>query len=174
MGHPIARATSYCLFPDTLWLRASKNAFKADSVKFANSLSPPPLWRKYALEVKAAKGLKRCQAKFKGVNHPAWIAQYLCACVYTFVHSSMHSFVPCWRCAYSLFHAIHFVSFLPGSTQTVRGVTEVTAGSLLDDDQWHDVIIKRDRHLLSACMIYISMHTPAYLHALGDSAKLVC
>ena len=39
LGHPIAWATSYCLFPDTLWLRASKNAFKvgSDSVKFANS-----------------------------------------------------------------------------------------------------------------------------------------
>ena len=34
-----------------------------------------PLWRKYALEVKAAKGLKQCWAKVKGVNNPAWIAQ---------------------------------------------------------------------------------------------------
>ena len=33
-----ARATSYCLLPDRL--RASKNAFKVGSVKFANSLSP--------------------------------------------------------------------------------------------------------------------------------------
>ena len=32
-GHPIARATSYCLLPD-IWLRASKNAFKVGSVKF--------------------------------------------------------------------------------------------------------------------------------------------
>jgi len=29
-----------------------------------------PLQRKYAPEVKAAKGLKRCQAKVKGVNNP--------------------------------------------------------------------------------------------------------
>ena len=36
-----------------------------------------PLWRKYAPEVKAAKGLKRCQAKVKGVNNPTWIAQYI-------------------------------------------------------------------------------------------------
>ena len=36
-----------------------------------------PLWRKYAPEVKAAKGLKRCRAKVKGVNNPAWIAQYM-------------------------------------------------------------------------------------------------
>ena len=75
LGHPIARATSYCLFPDTLLLRASKNAFKVGSVKFANSLSPPSIARKYAQEVKAAKGLKRCRAKVKGVNNPAWIAQ---------------------------------------------------------------------------------------------------
>ena len=55
-----------------------KNAFNVGSIKFANSLSPPglPLWRKYAPEVKAAKGLKRCRAKVKGVNNPAWIAQY--------------------------------------------------------------------------------------------------
>ena len=74
-GHPIARAASYYLLPDTLWLRSSKNAFKVGSVKFANSLSPLPLWRNYAPEVKAAKGLKRCQAKVKGVNNPARIAQ---------------------------------------------------------------------------------------------------
>ena len=35
-----------------------------------------PLWRKYAPEVKADKGLKRCRAKVKGVNNSAWIAQY--------------------------------------------------------------------------------------------------
>ena len=34
-----------------------------------------PLWRKYTLEVKAAKGLKWCRAKVKGVNNPAWTAQ---------------------------------------------------------------------------------------------------
>ena len=35
------------------------------------------MWRKYTPEVKAAKGLKRCQAKVRGVNNPAWIALYL-------------------------------------------------------------------------------------------------
>ena len=40
-GHPIAQATSYCLLPDTFWLRASKNVFKVGSVKFAKSLSLP-------------------------------------------------------------------------------------------------------------------------------------
>ena len=34
-----------------------------------------PLWRKYAQEVKAAKGLKWCRKKVKGVNNPTWIAQ---------------------------------------------------------------------------------------------------
>ena len=46
LGHPIARVTSYCLLPDTFWLRASKNAFKVGSVKFANSLSPPSTLKK--------------------------------------------------------------------------------------------------------------------------------
>jgi len=32
-----------------------------------------------------------------------------------------------------------------GSTKTVPGMTEVRAGSLLDDNQWHDVIITRDK-----------------------------
>ena len=75
LGHPIALATSYCLLPDTFCLRVSKNAFKVGSVKFENSLSPPSIVKKYAPEVKAAKGLKRCRAKVKGVNNPAWTAQ---------------------------------------------------------------------------------------------------
>ena len=75
-----ASKTSYCLLPDTFWLRASKNVFKVGSVKFANSLLSThrlPLWRKYVPEVKAAKVLKQCRAKVKGVNNPAWTAQYL-------------------------------------------------------------------------------------------------
>ena len=71
LGHPIAWATSYCVLPDTFLLQASKNAFKVGSVKFANSLSPPSIGRMYAPEVKAAKGLKQCQAEVKGVNNPA-------------------------------------------------------------------------------------------------------
>ena len=46
LGRPIARATRYCLFPDALWLQASKNAFKVGCVKFANSLSPPSTGKK--------------------------------------------------------------------------------------------------------------------------------
>ena len=49
-----------------------EKAFKVGSVKFADSLS----WRKYAPEVKAAKGLKQCRAKVKRINNPAWTAQY--------------------------------------------------------------------------------------------------
>ena len=56
----LAWATIYCLLPDTFWLRPFKNAFKVGTVNFANLLS---LWRKYAPEVKTAKGLKRCRAK---------------------------------------------------------------------------------------------------------------
>ena len=74
LGHPTAWATSYCLLPDTFWLWASKNDFKAGGVKFTNSLHSTvkkvPFTRS-----KAAKGLKRCQAKVKGVNNPAWTAQ---------------------------------------------------------------------------------------------------
>ncbi|BFZ06336.1 hypothetical protein BsWGS_09375 [Bradybaena similaris] len=32
-----------------------------------------------------------------------------------------------------------------GSTSTIRGLTELTAGSLLDDNQWHDLVITRNR-----------------------------
>ena len=67
LGNPIAWATNYCLLPDTSWLWASKNAFKV-----GHHL---PLWRKYTPDVKAAKGLKQCWAKVKGVNNPAWTAQ---------------------------------------------------------------------------------------------------
>ena len=76
LGHPIAWVTSYCLLPDTFWLWASKNVFKVGSVKFTQihrHCLPP--WRKYAPEVKASRGLKRCQAKVKGVNNPAWTTQ---------------------------------------------------------------------------------------------------
>ena len=55
-GHPIARATSYCLLPDTLWLRDSKNVFKVGSVKFANSLSPPSGVKKVRIGSKISQG----------------------------------------------------------------------------------------------------------------------
>ena len=55
-GHPIAWATSYCLLPDTLWLQASKNAFKVGSVKFANSLSPPSIVKKVRTGSKSSQG----------------------------------------------------------------------------------------------------------------------
>ena len=56
LGHPIARATSYCLLPDTLLLRASKNAFKVGSVKFANSLSLPSIVKKVRTGSKSSQG----------------------------------------------------------------------------------------------------------------------
>ena len=56
LGHPIARATSYCLFPDTLCLQASKNAFEVGSVKFANSLSPPSIVKKVRTGSKSSRG----------------------------------------------------------------------------------------------------------------------
>ena len=56
LGHPIARATSYCLLPDTFWLQASKNVFKVGSVKFANSLSPPSIVKKVCTGNKSSQG----------------------------------------------------------------------------------------------------------------------
>ena len=56
LGHPIARATSYCLLPDTLWLRISKTAFKVGSVKFLNSLSPPSIVKKVRTGSKSSQG----------------------------------------------------------------------------------------------------------------------
>ena len=75
LGHPTTRATHYCLLPDTFWLRASKNAFKVGSENLQIHCHHLPLWRKYVLAVKAAKGLKPCLAKVKGVNSPTWTTQ---------------------------------------------------------------------------------------------------
>ena len=54
LGHPIARATSYFLLPNTFWLRASKNAFKVSGVKFANWLSPPSIAKKVCTRSKSS------------------------------------------------------------------------------------------------------------------------
>ena len=56
LGHPIARATSYCLLLDTFWLQASKNAFKVGSVKLANSLSLPSIVKKVCTRSKSSQG----------------------------------------------------------------------------------------------------------------------
>ena len=56
LGNPIAGATSYCLLPDTFWLRASTNAFKVCSVKFTNSLSPPSIVKKVCTGSKSSQG----------------------------------------------------------------------------------------------------------------------
>ena len=54
--HPIARATIYCLLPDTFWLRAFKNALKVGTVNFANSLSPPFIVKKVCTGSKNSQG----------------------------------------------------------------------------------------------------------------------
>ena len=56
LGHLLARATSYCLLPDTFRLRASKNAFKVGSVNFENSLSPPSIVKKVRTGSKSSQG----------------------------------------------------------------------------------------------------------------------
>ena len=56
LGHPIARATSYCLLTDTFWLRASKNVIKVGSVKLANSLLLPSIVKKVHTGSKSSQG----------------------------------------------------------------------------------------------------------------------
>ena len=56
LGHPTARATSYCLLPDTFWLRASNNVFKVGSIKFENSLSPSSILKKVCTRSKSSQG----------------------------------------------------------------------------------------------------------------------
>ena len=56
LGHPIARATGYCLLPNTFLLRASKKVFKVGRVKFANSLSLPSIVKKVCTGSKSSQG----------------------------------------------------------------------------------------------------------------------
>ena len=55
-GHRLARTSSYCLLPDTFWLRASENVIKFGSVKFANSLSPSSIVKKVRTGRKSSQG----------------------------------------------------------------------------------------------------------------------
>ena len=71
LGHPIAGATSYCLLPDTFYNGSPKMPLKLAVKNSQIYYHRLPLRRKYAPEVKAAKGLKRCRAKVKGVNNHA-------------------------------------------------------------------------------------------------------
>jgi len=66
LGHPIARATSYCLLPDTFWLPASKNVLKVGSVKFANSLSLPSIVKKVCTVSKSSQGTLAMLGKSQG------------------------------------------------------------------------------------------------------------
>ena len=56
LWHPIAWAVSYCLLPDSFWLRASKNAYNVGSVKFKISLSPPSIVKKVRTGSKSSQG----------------------------------------------------------------------------------------------------------------------
>ena len=56
LNRPIARATNYCLLPDTFWLRASKNAFTVGSVKFPDLLSPLSTVKKVRTGSKSSQG----------------------------------------------------------------------------------------------------------------------
>ena len=54
LGHPIARATSYCQTHSDCG--ASENVFKVGSAKFANSLSPPSIVKKVRTGSKSSQG----------------------------------------------------------------------------------------------------------------------
>ena len=64
--HPKARATSSCLLQNTLWIRPFKNAFKAEIVNLANSLSPPSIVRKVLIGSKNNKGTYAMLGKSQG------------------------------------------------------------------------------------------------------------
>ena len=87
LGHPIARATSYCLLPDTLWLRGPKNAFKVGSVKFTVTAfhceegthqnagqkskeltTPPESPNTWHLALFASTGTRRKQKRVRGLG----------------------------------------------------------------------------------------------------------
>ena len=108
LGHPIARATSYCLLPDTFWLRASKNAFKVGSVKFANLLSPPSIKKPRDLSDAGQKSRELTTSpespnkvacmRFSAINGsgPAYLSELLH--VYTPSRTLRSSLIPaCWK-----------------------------------------------------------------------------
>ena len=55
-GASYSTSNKLLVVPDTLWLWASKNAFKVGSVKFANSLSPPSIVKKVRTGSKSSQG----------------------------------------------------------------------------------------------------------------------
>lgn len=87
--------------------------------------------------------LLRCQYSFHlnefctraliGVLFPHWYR--LCCCALTFSHT-----------------------IVKGSTQLKRGLTQQTGGSLLDDSQWHDVIIKRNHTKMTLIVDRLETH----------------
>ena len=103
LEHPIARATSYCLLSDTLWLWASKNAFKVGSIKFVNSLSPPSIVKKVLTRIKTSQGTLVMPGKSQGswqphLNRPIHThAQhnkthtYACINAHTHTHTHTHT-----------------------------------------------------------------------------------
>ena len=87
-----------------------------------------PLWRKYAPEVKAAKWLKRCRTNVKGVNNPAWTAQYwhavdakLCNTSLSFMLHFLivYATFPCRVCYISLSCMLHVLAVYA----TLRSIT---------------------------------------------------
>lgn len=51
-----------------------------------------------------------------------------------------------------------FFFLVTGSTQLRRGLTQQTGGSLLDDSQWHDVIIRRNHTKVTLVVDRLETH----------------
>lgn len=51
-----------------------------------------------------------------------------------------------------------YVSMVTGSTQLQRGLTQQTGGSLLDDSQWHDVIVRRNHTKVTLVVDRLETH----------------
>ena len=66
LGHPIVRATSYCLLPDTFCLRVSKNAFKVGKITVTAFHCEESTHRKY----KQPKDLSDAGRKSKVLTTP--------------------------------------------------------------------------------------------------------
>lgn len=61
-------------------------------------------------------------------------------------------------CSHHFFISIDISFFVAGSTQLRRGLTQQTGGSLLDDSQWHDVIIRRNHTKVTLVVDRLETH----------------
>ena len=69
-----------------------------------------------------------------------------------------------------------YVSMVTGSTQLQRGLTQQTGGSLLDDSQWHDVIVRRNHTKVTLVVDRLETHfeTNGLFYRLNLDKKVSC